>query len=161
MVECLLNELEEDVKDYLKHENNCKSIWTKNFDKEGNTTAFASASRKQFMELLFYLPYPENSRQKVIDSLKDYYAEKAAELKLLDEFEDVYIPETAVWWYTRPTFLYRLINKALRHTNTEIMFLFGFFVQDIYQKLQEEHEKLKIAYAEKTNHQSLSWSNDA
>jgi hypothetical protein len=142
-LEDLLNKLEEDITRYLKDEHNSNIIWNKYFESKGNTTAFAARSQIHFLELLCHLQYPENAQQALIDSLKDYYVGKASELNTLDEFQDSYRPEKAVWWYTRPTFFYRLVNKALRHNNIEIIFLFGFFIQNIYRNLKE-HNKSSI-----------------
>ncbi|CAF4196718.1 unnamed protein product, partial [Rotaria sordida] len=98
------------------------------------------------MDVLIYLSYPDGFYYKLVDSLKTYYNGKDSELKVLDEFEKEYKPDRAVWWYTRNTFLYSLLNCALRQHNIEVMFLFGFFVQDLYKQLQEEHEKFKLVH---------------
>ncbi|CAF1448832.1 unnamed protein product [Rotaria sp. Silwood1] len=57
-----------------------------------------------------------------------YYDNKAQNKKIID-FEKDYSPEKAVWWYTYDSFLYRLLNKALRTQNMEIIFKFRFFYQ--------------------------------
>ncbi|CAF3735053.1 unnamed protein product [Rotaria socialis] len=46
-----------------------------------------------------------------------------------------YESHKAIWWYTRESFLYRLMNKALRVRNTELIFLFRTVIRDIYEQL--------------------------
>ena len=43
--------------------------------------------------------------------------------------------DDALWWYTRQSFLYRLLNKALRVQNIDLLFLFRFFIRDLEQQL--------------------------
>jgi hypothetical protein len=62
-------------------------------------------------------------------------------MRKVEEFERTYNSEQAIWWYTCDTFLYRILNKALRQHNIDLMFLFGFFVQDFYRKLKAKHEQ--------------------
>jgi hypothetical protein len=79
-------------------------------------------------------------------TLRHYYQDRDPELKILDELERTYTPDTAIRWYTRNTFIYHLINRALRQKNLEVIFLFGFFIKDMYTQLKTEHENFK------TNH---------
>ncbi|CAF1075954.1 unnamed protein product [Didymodactylos carnosus] len=113
-----------------------------------NTTGRTHSSWISFIDLLCHLPYPEDARFKLINSLKEYYKGKDTELKILAEFLN-YTPDQAIRWYTRPTFLFQLLNRALRQQDTTVMFLFGFFIQDIYRQLKAEHEKFKLAHLEK------------
>ncbi|CAF1175118.1 unnamed protein product [Didymodactylos carnosus] len=110
--------------------------------RQKNTTDMSGSWWPTFVQLLCNLPYPENSCQSLVSTLKKYYQDNPAELNKLDEFERTYTPETAIWWYTRDAFLYRLLNKALRQHNIETLFLFGFCVRDIYNQLKKEHKKL-------------------
>lgn len=58
-------------------------------------------------------------------------------LKLLEEFQNEYSSEKSLWWYTRDSFVYRMLNKALRVQNIDILFLFRFFIRDLGQQLKE------------------------
>ena len=61
---------------------------------------------------------------------------KKMDLKFIDKFELDYSFKTAIHWYTRETFLYRLLNEALRKSNIEVLLLMRFFIADIYRQLQ-------------------------
>ena len=93
------------------------------------------------IRLLVGLQHPKICQQKMIRALELYYNGNTHETNLLKEFEETYTSDRAVWWYTRQTFLYRLLNKALRQRNVRVLFMFSFFIKDLYQQLKQEHEK--------------------
>ena len=64
-------------------------------------------------------------------------------MAIIEEFEQTYNRDTAICWYTRPTFLFRLLNKALRQRNISVIFLFGFFLKDLHDQLNDEYLKYK------------------
>ncbi|CAF3920501.1 unnamed protein product [Rotaria sp. Silwood1] len=53
----------------------------------------------------------------------------------LHRFSNDYKSEEALRWYTKPIFLFSLINKALRLQNIELLFLLRFFMRDIHREL--------------------------
>ncbi|CAF3693270.1 unnamed protein product [Rotaria sp. Silwood1] len=68
---------------------------------------------------------------------KDEYKGNPHELSIINDFEKNYTSYRAIWWYTRQSFLYRLLNKALRIQNIDLIYLFRFFIRDLYQQLLE------------------------
>ncbi|CAF1583524.1 unnamed protein product [Didymodactylos carnosus] len=50
-----------------------------------------------FLDVLCYLPYPDNSCRRLIGCLKNDYKDKKLELKVFDKFERDYKTEKAVW----------------------------------------------------------------
>jgi len=66
---------------------------------------------------------------------KDFKDNKG-HLKLLEEFQNEYSSEKSLWWYTKDSFVYRMLNKALRVQNIDILFLFRFFIRDLAQELK-------------------------
>jgi hypothetical protein len=64
-------------------------------------------------------------------------------LRQLNEFEMDYYSDNAVRWYTRPSFIFSIINQAFRQRNTKLLFLFGIFVQDIYKVLNNRFQENK------------------
>ncbi|CAF3688710.1 unnamed protein product [Rotaria sp. Silwood1] len=141
----LLDDLKNDVQNYLKSEKNGNIISSL---KQENSIDGAFEWWLNLTKLLVNIPYPENCRLKLVTTLKDYYKGKESELKILEEFEKDYKSEKAIWWYTREAFVYRLVNRAARQKDLHIMFLFGFIVQDLYHQLKQEHEKFKISHAD-------------
>ena len=93
-----------------------------------------------FIDILLRLPLDRNAaKQDMIAECRLYYKNNALEMKKIDEFESDYSPETSIHWYTRDSFVYRLVNKALRTFNVDIIFKFRFLIIDLYQQLKQRH----------------------
>ncbi len=60
------------------------------------------------------------------------------------EFENEYSADKALWWYTRDAFLYRMLNKALRVQNIDLLFLFRFVIGDMYRQLKQNQCQLTV-----------------
>ncbi|CAF3590934.1 unnamed protein product, partial [Rotaria socialis] len=72
------------------------------------------------------------------------YEGNAAELKTIKEFGLTYSQNRALWWYSRESMFYRLLNKALRVQSVELLYMMRFFIRDIYHellKIQQEQNK--------------------
>ena len=63
------------------------------------------------------------------------YEGNDSQLNMIYEFRLSYSPDKALQWYTRESFFYRVLNKALRTQNIELLFLLRSFISDIGQQL--------------------------
>lgn len=79
----------------------------------------------------------ESDRNELIQLLKTEYKNSHAQLALVCEFEREYTASKAVWWYTRESFVYQMLNKALRMQNIDLLYLFRFLIQDLNRSLQQ------------------------
>lgn len=73
----------------------------------------------------------------IISYCKIECADNKVELAILKEYKKTYSPWKALWWYTRESFLYRLLNKALRTQDVDALFIFRFFIRDIRNQLDQ------------------------
>ncbi|CAF3732894.1 unnamed protein product [Rotaria sp. Silwood1] len=89
------------------------------------------------IEVLLRMKRRDNDREELINLCKQIYDGNKLELRNVEEFEQTYTPETAVWWYTKQCFLYKLLNKALRAQDIDMLIAFRFFISDLYQQLKE------------------------
>ncbi|CAF2520398.1 unnamed protein product [Rotaria sp. Silwood2] len=89
------------------------------------------------MDVLLRMKSKPTDKNELIKLYKETYKDNMKELTMIDEFEQNYSPDRALWWYTRDSFLYRLLNKALRVQNIDMIFLFRFFIRDIEQQLKQ------------------------
>ena len=87
----------------------------------------------------------ESDKQQLIKLCKNEYETNNAELVFVDEFEKDYRADKALWWYTRDSFLYRILNKALRVQNIDLLFLFRFVIADMYQQLKQYQQQTPIS----------------
>ena len=96
------------------------------------------------IDVLIRMKPIESDKQQLIQLCKKEYRTNPKELVFVDEFEKDYRSDKALWWYTRDTFLYKMLNKALRVQNIDLLFLFRFVIGDIYQQLKQYQHRSPI-----------------
>lgn len=85
-----------------------------------------------------------NDKNDFLYVCKKHYQDNSIELNTVEQFDKNYAPERAIWWYTRECFLYKLLNKALRVQNIDILFLLRFFIRDIGRQLEDNKCSMPI-----------------
>jgi tetratricopeptide (TPR) repeat protein len=58
----------------------------------------------------------------------------------IDRFEVEYRSHLAIWWYTYPSFLFSMLNRALRTLDSTTMMKMGFFIRDLHHQIEEFHQ---------------------
>jgi tetratricopeptide (TPR) repeat protein len=95
---------------------------------------------RNFIKVLVSLPYPENYHHRLVTELKLHLGDSA----IFDEFQRDYTVDDerrrggAVWWYTRSSYFYGILNRALRQRNVRLLLLYGSFLQDLHRQLTSE-----------------------
>ena len=89
------------------------------------------------IDILLRMPTNDADKNELIDLCKDEYEGNETRLMTLNDFERSYSSEQALLWYTKESFLYHLLNKALRIYNIDLLFLFRFFIKDVHQQLKQ------------------------
>ncbi|CAF1955340.1 unnamed protein product [Rotaria magnacalcarata] len=64
----------------------------------------------------------------------------SAEIRLvdIDDFTQTYNNAVAIYWYTKKCFLYKMMNRALRTQNIEVIMKIGFFVRDLHEQIKAD-----------------------
>ncbi|CAF1136386.1 unnamed protein product [Adineta steineri] len=87
----------------------------------------------------------EHDQEQAIKNLVVYcykfYSDNKAELNIISEFQDDYRQEQAIWWYTQESFVYHMLNRALRTLDVDTIINMGFFIRDLHQQLHQLHEQ--------------------
>ncbi|CAF1048993.1 unnamed protein product [Didymodactylos carnosus] len=94
-----------------------------------------------FKDVLMYMSGDDASKQEMIQKCREYYSNNTKQQKLIEEFERTYRSNDAIRWYTKQSFVYKLINKALRTEDVEQMYIFRFFISDLSENLAHEFQK--------------------
>ncbi|CAF2988083.1 unnamed protein product [Rotaria sp. Silwood2] len=89
-----------------------------------------------FLDSLLQMKPTVKDKDELISRCSELYKSNSSQLSIIREFQEKYRPDQALWWYTRETFLYRLLNKALRIQNIDLLFVFRFFIFDIQRQLE-------------------------
>ncbi|CAF3024043.1 unnamed protein product [Rotaria sp. Silwood2] len=79
------------------------------------------------VKVLVNIEHPAEAKSDLLEICRTQYKNNRHVNEKIDEFEQTYTREEAVLWYTKDSFLYRLLNKALRTENIDIIYKFRFF----------------------------------
>jgi hypothetical protein len=93
-------------------------------------------------------PPTEKNKKKLFDVLRKMYFDNKEQLRLIKDFELNYTSEDAIWWYSNATFVYQVLNKALRDHDFDVLIAFRFFIVDLYKSLSIEHQKYLCTLSE-------------
>ena len=55
----------------------------------------------------------------------------------ITRFENEYHADSAIWWYTYPSFIYSMLNGALRLLEGGTIISMGFFIHDLYNQIEQ------------------------
>lgn len=92
-------------------------------------------------EILLEMSHHDKEKIELAEFCRQQYLENQYELQIINEFERDYHVHTPIWWYTRESFAYHMLNQALRIEDIEIIIKMGFFLQDLHQQIKELHSK--------------------
>ncbi|CAM4849285.1 unnamed protein product [Rotaria magnacalcarata] len=59
----------------------------------------------------------------------------------INQLQCTYHQQSPVWWYTKPMFLYSMLNRALRMLDMEVMIKLGFFIRSLHLQLKQLHQE--------------------
>ena len=93
--------------------------------------------------MLKQMPQNQQSKEEMLNTCRNYYRNNKRELDKIEEFRLSYASNKAIEWYTDNCFLYRLLNKALRTEDIELLYTFRFFIIDLCTALEKENFKSK------------------
>jgi len=95
-----------------------------------------------FSYVITRFPRNEESKQQMIEICRQFYHRNIKKLRDIDEFERTYRSQDAIRWYSKETFVYNLVNKALRTEDINLLYKFRFFIGDLTDALRQEHTRL-------------------
>jgi tetratricopeptide (TPR) repeat protein len=96
-----------------------------------------------FKEILLEMKYNQQSIQDFTTYCRnsDY-----GSLTNITRFEKEYNAQLAIWWYTYPSFIFRLLNSALRLLEANTIINMGFFIHDLHHQIEELYKKQINSY---------------
>ncbi|CAF3322514.1 unnamed protein product [Rotaria socialis] len=95
-----------------------------------------------FTYIILRLPRNEQAKKQMLDICRHYYRDNERQWKLIDDFERTYCSQEAIHWYTKQSFVYKLVNKALRTEDIDQLYAFRFFICDLSRNLAQQHKIL-------------------
>ncbi|CAF2958861.1 unnamed protein product [Rotaria sp. Silwood2] len=98
---------------------------------------------KLIRSVLQKVHHTHNTMKEMLDECRDYYKDNIEELNKIEEFSKKYKSENAIHWYTTPTFVSKLINKALRTEDFRALYICRAYIADLSEQLHKEYEQYK------------------
>jgi tetratricopeptide (TPR) repeat protein len=79
----------------------------------------------------------EETKRDMLNYCRRIYIDRRSSdtLDILDEFEQNFIPELSVYWYTRECFLYKILNTALRTPQPDVLYKLRYFLRHLHQQI--------------------------
>ena len=100
-----------------------------------------------------------NDMNDFIELCKTEYSGNKVEEKRIDEFQRTYTPNMCIRWYTRDCFVYRILNKALRVQNIDVLISLRFLIKDIHEQLRQLHSNQRVNSIKVYRGQTLPMTN--
>ena len=110
-----------------------------------NTLCHATNNRSLFIwsqllvEILLHTNDPDEAKNDMLFTSRHHYDDNKSILKNIAGFDENYQSELALHWYTKDSFVFRLINKALRTQDIDVIYQFRFFIKDLHDQLTHFH----------------------
>lgn len=102
------------------------------------------------IEVLLNMGKHVEAKQELIEICRKQYEGNPIELTIIDQFQRSYENTKAIWWYTQESCIYRLLNKALRVQDIDMLVVFRFLIKDLFVELTKEHQKFKHSQNERS-----------
>ncbi|CAF2088816.1 unnamed protein product [Rotaria magnacalcarata] len=64
----------------------------------------------------------------------------------INKFKLEYHDRSPVYWYTKPMFLYAMLNRGLRSLDMEAMCKLGFFIRSLHLQLEQLHQEQSASF---------------
>jgi len=115
------------------------SIYNTNIHNEQTTSGLDGKfiHSQLLIDCLLRMPPTSTDKNEFISLCLKEYNENKQELQIINEFKENYSSNKSIWWYTRETFVYRLLNKSLRIQNIDLLFGLRFLIRDIEDELKK------------------------
>jgi tetratricopeptide (TPR) repeat protein len=134
---------------------------TDSSDQEDNTSTEINGEflhSQLLLDSLISMNIVNNEKTAAIAYFRKEYENSASGLKKIDEFESNYAANRALFWYTQDSFFYRILNKAFRVQNIDVLYLMRVFIRDIRNQLVEQQNIGSISLAHVYRGQLMSKS---
>jgi hypothetical protein len=92
-------------------------------------------------EILLTIEFQRQHIKEFINYFRDAFSNNDKELTNIKKFKREYYDQTPIWWYSYESFLYPMLNLALRRMDVDIIIKMGFFVNDLHRHIKQLHSE--------------------
>ena len=98
-----------------------------------------------FKDVIHQLPHDNRAKEEMSIACQLYYRDNPRILKDINQFIENYHQDECIKWYTRETFVYKMINKALRTEDIDQLYIFRYYIADLSKQIAERCKMMKNA----------------
>ena len=142
--DALFDKLVKDIKLSMSHLLPIKILGKNDIIQKSIYDLTVEGARSMWFQLLIEavvkMKHSDDAKADFLEICRKQYENNEVATKMIDEFEQTYTPEKAIWWYTADSFLYRLLNKALRIENIDVIYRFRWFIYELDHQIRELHK---------------------
>lgn len=117
-----------------------KQKTNRNLSRESGSFVWLQLVKAAIERMAYHLQNDEElliAKHEFLTKCRAYYRTNANEMKNIKEFEETYDRNDAIYWYTRDSFVYKLINKALRTEDIQALYTYRYYIVDLCVRLAE------------------------
>jgi tetratricopeptide (TPR) repeat protein len=92
-------------------------------------------------EILLTIDFEQEDIDKFLTYCLEQFAGNETGLRNIDKFQEEYRLHQPIWWYTSDSFLYSMLNRALRVMDVDLIIKMGFFVRDLHNHIAVLHSE--------------------
>ena len=92
-------------------------------------------------ENILSMNFQRKSFDQYLEHCRDVFKDNETELDNINDMAANYPSQKAIWWYTKESFLYPMLNRALRLIEIDIILKMAFFIKDLHQELEKLCQK--------------------
>ena len=92
-----------------------------------------------FKDTLLSMEHSEDELEQMVSYCQVRYGSNQRTRELIDEFRRDYCTGKVIWWYTRDTFIFDMVNRALRILEADIIVNMGFYIHDLHRRIEHLH----------------------
>jgi tetratricopeptide (TPR) repeat protein len=86
-------------------------------------------------------------KKDLIEFCRLHYANNQDELNNIDEFEKEFTPDKVIWWYTRDSFLSKILHRAFRTQEIDLFYKMRYVMQCLHTQLNSiTMKELTVVY---------------
>ena len=116
---------------------------TRDLNRDSGSFLFLQLIKKVIHKMLPNQDAINRSKEEMLHKCRLYYRGNPQEMENIDRFERHYARDKAIRWYTRNSFIYKLINKALRTEDIDALYTYRFYINDLCACLEENCQLLR------------------
>ena len=92
-------------------------------------------------EVIYGLKFETGAKNVLVDCCRIYYADNAQQLRMIEEFDNNYRPNQALRWLINSCFISKILNRAQRTSEVDILYKLGFFIKQVNLQLARLSEE--------------------